>query len=270
MEYDGVIMKPSLDDILEHHGIKGQQWGVQNGPPYPLNPKNYSRKEQKANYKKIKKAMENDKKKGPEKENGLPRYRETEKEIKNVLNESGIFEKQEMKDQLQKIKKLEDQWRQLRDEAGLNADFFSGNKYWDAMEKESYDQTYKWFEKNEPEHLKEAIAYNKGSKKNLDYIDHDFRKMYDGFSDQNWTKYESMWAKSPQGKAFKKEDKAFSQYWEELLNTGKNVNDYILGKYGKRDRGYLDGSSFSDKTLDSVERVLSDAIKDMGDKKLKK
>lgn len=34
--YDGVILKPSMDDILEHHGIKGQKWGVRNGPPYPL------------------------------------------------------------------------------------------------------------------------------------------------------------------------------------------------------------------------------------------
>lgn len=22
---------------LYHHGIKGQRWGIQNGPPYPLN-----------------------------------------------------------------------------------------------------------------------------------------------------------------------------------------------------------------------------------------
>lgn len=36
MIYDGIILKPSMDEILEHHGIKGQQWGVQNGPPYPL------------------------------------------------------------------------------------------------------------------------------------------------------------------------------------------------------------------------------------------
>jgi len=25
-----------LDDYLEHHGVKGQKWGVKNGPPYPL------------------------------------------------------------------------------------------------------------------------------------------------------------------------------------------------------------------------------------------
>lgn len=26
----------SLDDYLAHHGVKNQKWGVQNGPPYPL------------------------------------------------------------------------------------------------------------------------------------------------------------------------------------------------------------------------------------------
>ena len=37
MYYDGVVFKPNLDDyFLEHHGIKGQKWGVKNGPPYPL------------------------------------------------------------------------------------------------------------------------------------------------------------------------------------------------------------------------------------------
>lgn len=39
-------------DFLMHHGIKGQKWGEQNGPPYPLNPsKDYSKAEQKANAK---------------------------------------------------------------------------------------------------------------------------------------------------------------------------------------------------------------------------
>ena len=35
MYYDGVVFKPSLDELY-HHGILGQKWGVRNGPPYPL------------------------------------------------------------------------------------------------------------------------------------------------------------------------------------------------------------------------------------------
>ena len=27
-EYDGVILKPPLDDVLEHHGVKGMKWGI--------------------------------------------------------------------------------------------------------------------------------------------------------------------------------------------------------------------------------------------------
>ena len=32
-EYYGI----HYDSVIEHHGIKGQKWGVRNGPPYPLN-----------------------------------------------------------------------------------------------------------------------------------------------------------------------------------------------------------------------------------------
>ena len=33
---------------LKHHGIKGQKWGVQNGPPYPLDAEDYSASEKRA------------------------------------------------------------------------------------------------------------------------------------------------------------------------------------------------------------------------------
>lgn len=36
--YDGVIEKPSLNELY-HHGITGMKWGVKNGPPYPLSSK---------------------------------------------------------------------------------------------------------------------------------------------------------------------------------------------------------------------------------------
>lgn len=34
---------------LSHHGVKGQKWGVQNGPPYPLDSGNDSSKKKKSN-----------------------------------------------------------------------------------------------------------------------------------------------------------------------------------------------------------------------------
>lgn len=33
-----------LKNYLEHHGVKGQKWGVKNGPPYPLDAKGQLRK----------------------------------------------------------------------------------------------------------------------------------------------------------------------------------------------------------------------------------
>ena len=37
-------------DYLMHHGIKGQKWGVRNGPPYPLDASDHSKREQKAGW----------------------------------------------------------------------------------------------------------------------------------------------------------------------------------------------------------------------------
>ena len=39
-----------MKNYLIHHGIKGQSWGVQNGPPYPLNAEDHNAAERKANW----------------------------------------------------------------------------------------------------------------------------------------------------------------------------------------------------------------------------
>ena len=36
-----------MDNYLVHHGILGQKWGVQNGPPYPLSKSDMSSSEKK-------------------------------------------------------------------------------------------------------------------------------------------------------------------------------------------------------------------------------
>ena len=50
---------------LMHHGIKGQKWGVRNGPPYPLDASDHNARERKANWKSSLKKGDNVKKKKP-------------------------------------------------------------------------------------------------------------------------------------------------------------------------------------------------------------
>lgn len=45
-----------MDDYICHYGIRGQKWGVKNGPPYPLKGGDYSATEKKFKYQKSKKA----------------------------------------------------------------------------------------------------------------------------------------------------------------------------------------------------------------------
>lgn len=47
-----IYNKPPLDEYLTHHGIKGQKWGVRNGPPYPLDAEDHSASEKKSGWKK--------------------------------------------------------------------------------------------------------------------------------------------------------------------------------------------------------------------------
>lgn len=39
------IKRDASSSVLKHHGIRGQKWGVQNGPPYPLKGGDYSKQE---------------------------------------------------------------------------------------------------------------------------------------------------------------------------------------------------------------------------------
>lgn len=71
-------------DYLMHHGIKGQKWGVENGPPYPLNPeRDYSKAEQKAIAKDVRKINK--------KYEYIGDQKEINKAIKSLENEKNSY-----------------------------------------------------------------------------------------------------------------------------------------------------------------------------------
>jgi hypothetical protein len=90
---NGYVIKPSSNDI-QHHGILGQKWGKQNGPPYPLGSEDHSSAEKKAGWKKslnTKKLQNEDgslTKKGKKKFSKLIKIDEEREEILKKRNEA--------------------------------------------------------------------------------------------------------------------------------------------------------------------------------------
>jgi len=72
-----ILIGNSFVATLIHHGIDGQKWGIQNGPPYPLDPSDYSKSEKKALKQDLKWIKKNEKKV----------YNKAYKESKRDLNE---------------------------------------------------------------------------------------------------------------------------------------------------------------------------------------
>ena len=64
---------------LVHHGIRGQKWGVKNGPPYPLDADQHSAREQKSGWRS---SLSKPKKKKPIDISNSERFRLTEKQKK--------------------------------------------------------------------------------------------------------------------------------------------------------------------------------------------
>lgn len=51
LKHGGIMEQNAMEigaEFLAHHGIEGQKWGIQNGPPYPLDPEDHSAAEKRA------------------------------------------------------------------------------------------------------------------------------------------------------------------------------------------------------------------------------
>lgn len=73
-------MRNDYNGTLAHHGILGQKWGHQNGPPYPLDAKDHSSSEQKAGWRASLKAKSEAKKKDKQRKANLEKARKARDE----------------------------------------------------------------------------------------------------------------------------------------------------------------------------------------------
>lgn len=83
--------KPPLNEHLVHHGIKGQKWGVRNGPPYPLDGEDHSASEKKAGWRKsLDKSDKKDNNKKQERDDDTQKKGLTDKQKRAIKIGAGI------------------------------------------------------------------------------------------------------------------------------------------------------------------------------------
>lgn len=90
-----------LDDVLEHHGIKGQKHGVRNGPPYPLDSKISTGKRLKKSIGSIKRKKK--KKEQPIKVYGDKREAINAKDLEYISRNKGMFSTNELNEVMNRV-----------------------------------------------------------------------------------------------------------------------------------------------------------------------
>ena len=220
-------------DELYHHGIKGQKWGVRRyqNPDGTLTD---------AGKKRLSKQIANGK------------Y----SSVSNLLEKTDSLVPYEA---ITNIDRLKSTLKAFREAAAQEDKLLSKmDKEYEKASKKAYDATYKFFEKNKPEALKEMLDLNGGSKNDLDKY-HGFRKAFEGFEDEYWDLVKKEYYKDPKNlSAKKKTDAAYTAY----LTECKIATDSLVGKYGNvtlRDAN-TPGASLRGTYYSNVDRVVNSAI----------
>ena len=222
-------------DELYHHGIKGQRWGVRryqnpDGTLTEAGKKRLSKKIANGKYDSVSDLLT--------KTSSIVPY----KSIKNT---------EQLKSTLKAFREAAAQENML---------LSKWEKEYEKASAKAYEDTYKYFEKNDPEFLKEILDLNGGDKNNLDEY-HDFRKVFEGIEDEYFSLAEKEYYKDPKNLAAKKKtDPAYNAY----RNECKIATDQLVGKYGNttlRD-AYKMGAKLRGTSYSNVNKVVDSVIAD--------
>ena len=230
------------EDFLAHYGILGQKWGVRRfqNPDGTLTD---------AGKKRLAKDLSKQK------------YESTDQML--AFAQSKIDHKM-----IKNREELIDAAKKLREASKRHVPFDESEDFYDKVSTKAYNDTYKWFEKNKPDILKEMIEKSGGDKYELDRF-HDFRKTLEGYEDAHWQKAEADYYKIPANKkARDDEDAAYKKYLRECEKASRD----LIGDYGNTtiNSVYRPGSSVYGNYYKNVGMLVEMAVRQFTVKQLKK
>lgn len=158
------------------------------------------------------------------------------KELKTTLKEMGNnVSAEEYENARNKIldKAITDEEKKtLRDKyEKFSKAFDAEDKFWYSKEaseasRKAYDETVDYFKKSNPEYLSSIIKDNNGKNTGLDAY-HDFRKVFDGYQDEEWSKAQEKYDKKNGTDSSKS-----TEYYNDWYNYSKELADSLVGRYG--------------------------------------
>jgi hypothetical protein len=230
---------------IYHHGILGQKWGVRR---YRNEDGSLTEAGKKRYYKELKKEYS----KNYDETNPYKHFGTVGKSVEEGLEIYKQANKQKYEKDINELTDLKQKWLSLSDKY---VEFTDTDTFYNEVTGPAYDKTYKWYEKNNPEYLKQIITENNGDKFSLDDF-HDFRKLYEGFKDELWTKTEHKWKKTPEGQLSTQIDKAYDKYYKKSISFGKEVANELLGSYGKKQLSSIRSYTYEDLLSDEISEAL--------------
>lgn len=203
-------MNLAYNDYLQHHGIKGQKWGVRR---YQNPDGSLTNDGKKRYYSSLKSRIDNGLKNNKSYLNDEQLTKDIQSDAKRVLST----------DKINKILQLK---QTATDKSKSTKEFEDSNEYKEML-KDAHEKTLKDIKSYNPKEYERLIdLHSKG--KDIYWESRDYEHVFDGWTDELSNHYRKKFDMTDDGKASKLADKA----WDDYFSYTKELSKELLGQYG--------------------------------------